>query len=75
MGSSYRSDLRNGHMTKWEEKLRLSVKLIEEVQDEIYETIGSDGQFDNAADDGALSEKLGIAKQFILDELPKTTKH
>ncbi len=71
MGSSYRSDLNGGQMKEWEGKLRQAVALVREVENEVYETIGSDGQYDNAADDGGLVERLGIAIQFIEGELPK----
>lgn len=71
MGSSYRSDLNGGRMREWETKLRRAIVLLQEVKDEIWECVGSDGQFDNAADDGALAEKLGLAQRFISEELPK----
>lgn len=70
MGSSYRDDLNRGSIPDWEAKLRQSVTLIREVIADIREVIGSDGQFDNAADDGALLERLGIAVDFVLGELP-----
>lgn len=71
MGSSYRQDLNNGGEKEWQFKLEEAIRLIEEVREDLYECIGSDGQFDNAADDGALREKLGICVRFIEEELPK----
>lgn len=70
MASSYRDDLNRGGMREWQEKLEKAIALVQEVRDAIWECIGSDGQFDNAADDGALSEKLGLAIRFIREELP-----
>ena len=70
MGSSYRQDLNGGSMKEWEHKLREACRLIDEVRDDISDCIGEDGQFDNAADDGALREKLWIARRFIEEELP-----
>lgn len=72
MGSSYRDDLNNGHMPEWETKLRSAIKLIDEVYEDLWECTGSDGQFDNAADDGALRGKLADAMQIIRGELPMT---
>lgn len=71
MGSSYRGDLNAGRMKDWEEKLCVACNNIEAVCKEIWEGIGGDGQFDNAADDGALQEKLALAKRLIEEELPK----
>ena len=68
MGSSYRDDLNCGHMPEWEAKLRQAIGIIREVS----ECIGSDGQYDNAADDGALREKLWEAMSIIRRELPMT---
>ena len=70
MGSSYRQDLNNGMMPSWEKELRKAVAILSTISADILECIGSDGQFDNAADDGALREKLGLAKRLILEELP-----
>jgi hypothetical protein len=70
MGSSYRSDLNSGRMTDWEAKLRQATTLVKEVISDVWECIGSDGQSDNAADDGGLAERLGIAVGFIEGELP-----
>lgn len=72
MGSSYRDDLNCGHMPGWEAKLRQAIAIIREVSDEVSECIGSDGQYDNAADDGALREKLWEAMSIIRRELPMT---
>lgn len=72
MGSSYRDDLNSGNMPEWETKLRNAISLIREVSDGVSECIGSDGQFDNAADDGALREKLLDAMSIIRRELPMT---
>mgnify|MGYP001564777209 CR=1 FL=1 len=71
MGSSYRQDLNNGQAKGLEFSLKEAVRLIEEVREELYRTIGDDGQFDNAADDGRLLERLLIARDLIQDELPK----
>lgn len=71
MGSSYRQDLNSGMCPKWEKNLRDACTLIQGVIDDLYEVTGSDGQFDNAADDGALRQQLYLAKRFILEELPK----
>lgn len=71
MGSSYRDYLNRGSMKEWEAKLRQAIVLVEEVRDDLYDNLGSDGQYDNAADDGALGEKLWIAIRFIKEELPK----
>ena len=72
MGSSYRDDLNSGYMPDWETKLRSAIKLIDEVCEELWECTGSDGQFDNAADDGALRGKLAGAAQILRAELPLT---
>ena len=69
MASSYRQDLNNGHMKEWETPLREAVKKIEWVISEIYDS--DSGQQDNAMDDGALAQKLGMAKKLIKEELPK----
>lgn len=71
MGSSYRNDLRNGSMRKWEDKLRNACDLVREVISEVWECAHDGDQFDNSADDGALAEKLGLAVRFITEELPK----
>lgn len=70
MGSSYRDDLNSGYMPEWETKLRSAIKLIDEVYEELWECTGSDGQFDNAADDGALRGKLADAAHILRAELP-----
>lgn len=72
MGSSYRDDLNCGLMPEWETKLRQAIEIIREVSDEVAECIGSDGQYDNAADDGALREKLWEAMGILRRELPIT---
>ena len=69
MASSYRQDLKNGRMKEWEEPLREAIAKIEFVIKEIYEC--DSGQSDNAKDEGALAEKLYLAKRFIEEELPK----
>lgn len=74
MGSSYRQDLNSGYMGIWETPLREAIDKIRFVITAIYESIGDDGQFDNAADDGGLAEKLSIAVRFIEEELPKSEK-
>ena len=72
MGSSYRSDLNNGMMPSWENKLKSAIVTIEDIADELGGLIGDDGQFDNAADDGALRERLLDASEIIRRELPMT---
>lgn len=72
MGSSYRSDLKAGQMPTEEAKLREAVRLIREVARDWWEYVGTDGQYDNAADDGGLIERLGIAADFVEGELPST---
>ena len=72
MGSSYRSDLNGGRIRSWELKLRSAVNLIREVTDELSDSIGSDGQFDNAAEDGVLRDILCDVMNTIKDELPMT---
>lgn len=69
MASSYRQDLKSGRMKEWEEPLREAIAKIEFVIKEIYEC--DSGQSDNAKDEGALAEKLYLAKRFIEEELPK----
>lgn len=71
MGSSYSSNLYRGGMKEWADKLNSAIKLIEEVRDAVNETIGDDGQYDNAAADGALSQSLSYAIRFIEEQLPK----
>lgn len=71
MSASYRQMLNSGRMPVWAKKIKEAAKLLEEITDEIYADIGDDGQFDNAADDGALAERLFIAKTLIESELPK----
>ncbi len=68
MASSYRSDLKSGRMKEWEGPLREAIEKIDWVISEIYDC--DPNQFDNAMDDGALAEKLGLAKRFIAEELP-----
>lgn len=72
MGSSYRDDLNRGFMPDWENTLREALRLIGGIADAVGECIGEDGQFDNAADDGALREKLWEAMAIIRAELPMT---
>jgi len=69
MASSYRQDLKSGRMKEWEEPLREAIAKIEFVIEEVYEC--DSGQSDNAKDEGALAEKLYLAKRFIEEELPK----
>ena len=71
MGRSYRSALNSGDIPKWEEKLREALGLIGDVCASIYECVKDEDQYDNAADDGALRERLIIAASFIESELPK----
>ena len=72
MGSSYRTDLNNGRMPEWEASLREAIAIIDKVADDVSGTIGDDGQYDNAADDGALAEALRQAIRTIRAELPMT---
>lgn len=71
MGSSYSSDLANGSMKEWEKPLREAVASIRSVIGQVYDVIGSDGEYDNAGQDGALAERLGIACELIEAILPK----
>lgn len=71
MGCSYRDDLRRGSMREDEAKLRQAIALILEVAAGWSELIGCDGQFDNAADDGAFRERLHIAASLIESQLPQ----
>lgn len=70
MGSSYRQDLNRATGGPWAEKLYTAVGLIRDVQEEVYDIVGCDGQYDNAADDGALAALLGAAIQLIESEIP-----
>ncbi|KKK90750.1 hypothetical protein LCGC14_2719920 [marine sediment metagenome] len=70
MGSSHRSDLKNGHMKTWEGKLQQACDLIREVAREVWEYACEGDQFDNSADDGALAEKLKLAARLVEEELP-----
>lgn len=69
MGSSYRTDLLCGRMPRQERKLRAAINLIDAVQAEWDDLIGDDGQFDNAADDGAFCEVLRIARSLLEGEI------
>ena len=60
-------------MKEWEEPLREAIAKIEFVIEEIYEC--DSGQSDNAKDEGALAEKLYLAKRFIEEELPKRDQY
>lgn len=73
MGSSYRSELKSGWVKEWEGPLREAIAIIDGVIARVSEVIGDDGQYDNAADDGGLIEKLYLAKRFILEELPESS--
>ena len=70
MGSSYRQDLNCGSMKEWESQLREASDILKRVIDSVYECACEEDQTDNAADDGALTETLRIAKRLIDDELP-----
>lgn len=70
MGSSSASDLHRGRMNEWETKLQQAITLIREVAEEVSDGIGSDGQYDNAGEDGALVERLYIASGLIKEALP-----
>lgn len=72
MGSSYRQDLNGGRMKDWETKIRQAATLVDEVRSELLEWSSDGDQTDNASDDGALSERLGIVESLLLDEVPKT---
>lgn len=70
MGSSFRSDMRSGGMEEWETPLRQACAIIRNIEDRVYRCIGDNGQYDDAGDDGALAEKLAIARRLIEEELP-----
>ena len=72
MGSSNRTDLKQGRVPQWEHELRLAISHIESVAAAAWNSAGDDGQYDNAADDGALCENLYSAAQLLRSELPKT---
>lgn len=72
MGSSYSSDLRNGMMPEWENNLRQAISLISVVSDSVSECIGDNGQFDDAAQDGALLETLQQAIDILRETIPLT---
>ena len=55
-------------MKEWETPLREAIEKIEWVIQEVYDC--DSGQMDNAKDEGALAEKLYLAKRFIEEELP-----
>jgi hypothetical protein len=71
MGSSYRADLRRGHVPEWEKPLREAVVLIQGVIKDSWDCLQDESQFDNAADDGAMRALLGVAVELIERELPK----
>ena len=73
MGSSYRTDLRRGSMAEAEAGLRTCVRILGETIAEWQMYIGDDGQYDNAADDGGLIERLEIARDLIADTIPRST--
>lgn len=70
MGSSYRSDLKSGGNKEWQEKLERAVQDVHSVIHDIYDACDESNQFDDAADDGALAQKLSIAVELIESELP-----
>jgi hypothetical protein len=57
-------------MPEWETSLREAISLIDAVADSVSTCIGSDGQFDNAAQDGALRESLWDAANIIRELIP-----
>lgn len=71
MGGSYRQDFKNGRMKNWNKKLDMVVQLINDVIIEVQKTIGEDGQFDNAFDDGGFCERLIIARDLVNNTLPE----
>ena len=72
MASSYRSDLNRGYFSELEKPLEIAVAKIEEALD-LFSSYTSD-QTDNAEEDGALREKLRIARDLIEEELPSIRK-
>lgn len=64
MGSGYFPFYRSDPEAK---KLMEAIKLIDEVRDSVYDDIGTDGQFDNAASDGGYMTRLSIASELIKD--------
>jgi hypothetical protein len=72
MGSSYSSDLQSGRMPEWEKSLRKAMSLIDSVASSLSECIGDNGQFDDAAEDGALRESLWRAMDILRESIPLT---
>ena len=74
MGSSYRSDLKAGFLTEWQGKLQSACALILDVRREASSALADEGQSDNAAETGGLLERLDIAYELIMAELPVTSR-
>ena len=74
MGSSYRQDLQSGYMKDWEESIKKAIALVGWVEDRVINTIGDDGQYDNAASDGGLAERLSIVIRLLEETLPAVGK-
>ena len=70
MSGSNRSDLNLGGNKEWETKLRQAVALVREVQTNLSTWMEDENQYDNAAHDGGLYTRLGLACEFIEQELP-----
>lgn len=71
MGSSVRSELKHGNQPQWELKLREAALKVSEVIRDVYEYMSDDLDYDNTADNGGLAERLSIAKDLIMAELPE----
>lgn len=70
MGASDRQMLKGGMWPEMEAELRLIATRLNSCISDIYGGAMEEDQTDNAADTGALAEKLSIARRFILEELP-----
>ena len=68
MASSYRSNLNRGWLPQVEKPLEAAVAEMEKACELLGECTSD--QIDNAEDDGALKEKLRIARDLIIYELP-----
>lgn len=67
MGSSYSSDLRSGQPREKWAALVVARQAVGEVAEWLAGTAGDDGQFDNAAADGAVLGKLEVAQDILHD--------
>lgn len=70
MGASDRQMLKGGMWPEMESRLRDVSDRLGGCISEVYDGAMEEDQTDNAADTGALAEKLSIARRFILEELP-----